>query len=134
MNKRESLWEENDMIICAHDYRLSRAYINEKCIWHEKPMMSTAVHGLKGSLQLNIPVTSDDYRDISELKSEKYDSNIVWNFPYIFEHTIQWATEVFKMCFKNISEMAEHVINDKSQFIEIESRRSKVSSHYLLKV
>ena len=134
VNKKESLWEESDIIICAHDYRLSRAYINEKCIWYEKPMMSTAVHGLKGALQLNIPVISDDYRDISELKPEKYETNIVWSFPYLFEHTIQWATEVFKMCFKKISEMTDHVINDKAHFLELEARKSKVSSHHLFKV
>lgn len=97
-------------------------------------MMSTAVHGLKGTLQLNIPHITDDYKDISELKPEKYESNIIWNFPYLFEHTIQWATEVFKMCFKKISEMAEALLTDKSQFIERESKKTKISSHHLLKV
>jgi len=134
VTEKESLWEGIDAIISALDYRLSKAYLNQKSVWYEKPMLSTAVHGLKGTLQLNIPFITEDFRDISELKPERFESNIVWSFPYLFEHVIQWATELFKLCFKKISQMAKEIIADKAGFIEAQSRKSKVSSHTLLKV
>ena len=134
ITENESLWEDKDVIICAQDYRLSKSYINQKSIWFEKPMMSNAVHGLKGTLQSIIPFFTDDYRDISELKPEKYESNIVWNFPYLFEHCVQWATQVFKMCFKKISEMARQILGDKAGFIEKEMKKTKISTNHLFRV
>jgi len=134
ITETDSFWEDKDVIICALDYRLSKSYINQKSIWYEKPMMSNAVHGLKGTLQSNIPFITDDYRDISELKPEKYESNIVWNFPYLFDHAIQWATEVFKMCFKKVSEMAREILVDKNSFIESEAKKTKISSNHLMRV
>jgi len=134
VTEKESLWEDIDVIISALDYRLSKAYLNQKSVWYEKPMLSTAVHGLKGTLQLNIPFITEDFRDISELKPEKFDTNLVWNFPYLFEHVIQWATEVFRLYFKKMSQMVKELITDKAGFFDSQVRKNKISSHLLLKL
>ena len=97
------IWETVDIIIGALDYRVSKNYLNSKAIWYEKPFLTTLVHGLNCSSEIVIPNLTEDYNDGGALSQQIYDKTLIWKFPHIAEHAIQWAREVFILYFQDLS-------------------------------
>ncbi len=114
----DQIWETIDAVICALDYRFSKNYVNNQSLWHEKPMICCAAHSLKCASQVTLPKVTEGYTENSILNSQKYDSNIIWNFPYTFEHTIAWATDVFQRFLTKTGEIMQSITNNKVQFVK----------------
>src|SRR4051812_23229681 len=82
ITNNDNLWENSDAIICALDYRLSKSYINNQSLWHEKPMLCCVAHSLKCASQTSLPRISEGYSENPILKPKKYESSTIWKFPY----------------------------------------------------
>ena len=99
----DAFWDTIDIIVGALDYRVSKNYLNSRAIRYEKPFLTALVHGLNCSSEIVIPHLTEDYNDKGVLNKQIYDNDLIWNFPYMAEHAIQWAREVFILYFQDFS-------------------------------
>jgi len=122
----DQIWEELDAVICALDYRFSKNFVNNQSLWYEKPMICCAAHSLKCASQITLPKVTEGYTESSILNPQKYDPNTIWNFPYTFEHTIAWATEVFQRFLTKSAEIIGQIAQDKGAYVkQLETKELK---------
>jgi ubiquitin-activating enzyme E1 len=137
MANNDKLWTSIDAVVCALDYRFSKNYVNNQSLWYEKPMICCTAHSLKCASQITLPKVTEGYTENSILNPQKHDLNTVRNFPYTFEHTITWATEIFQRFISKTAEMIEAIAQDRELFAkqqEVKELKEEISSQKVFRV
>ena len=62
----DSLWENQDLIINAVDNVKARQFIDNQCVWYEKPLFESGTLGTKCHSQIIIPHQTMSYNDITD--------------------------------------------------------------------
>jgi len=87
----DDFWNKIDVVVCAVDNVKARQYIDNQCVWYEKPLFESGTLGTKCHSQIVIPHLTQSYNDIIDPPEETIPLCTLKNFPYQIEHTIQWA-------------------------------------------
>ena len=95
----DKFWTNNDIIINAVDNIKARQYIDNQCVWYERPLFESGTLGTKCHSQIILPFKTMTYNDIRDPPEESFAACTVKSFPYLIEHTIQWAREYFEGIF-----------------------------------
>ena len=98
----DTFWDNLDLCVSAVDTFEGRIYLNNKCIFHCKPFFEGGTEGFICSTNSIIPFETEplpeDYGSEHQNKEET-PSCTVKNFPYKFQHAVQWARELFESIF-----------------------------------
>lgn len=87
----DQFWTKLDYVVCAVDNVKARQYIDNQCVWYERPLFESGTLGTKCHSQIVIPHFTQSYNDIIDPPEETIPLCTLKNFPYQIEHTIQWA-------------------------------------------
>lgn len=92
-------WDELDCVFGAVDNVHARQYTDSKCVLHKKNLFESGTLGTKCNSQMVIPFKTQSYNDSQDQKEESIPMCTLRNYPYLLDHTIEWARDYFQGLF-----------------------------------
>lgn len=78
-----------DGITNALDNVKARQYMDQRCVFYEKPLLESGTLGTKGNTQVIIPHLTESYASSQDPPEKETPSCTVKNFPNAIQHTIE---------------------------------------------
>ncbi|KAI0939237.1 hypothetical protein AcV5_000709 [Taiwanofungus camphoratus] len=88
-----------DGVTNALDNVKARQYMDQRCVFHLKPLLESGTLGTKGNTQVVIPHLTESYSSSQDPPEKETPSCTVKNFPNAIQHTIEWARTEFDNLF-----------------------------------
>jgi len=102
----EDFWLNQNFILNAVDNIEARNYIDKKCCFYSKPYIDTGTLGTIGSCFIFYPFKTQCFRDIPPIIEKQIPMCTLKDFPYKFEHCVEFAKSIFNDIFnENIKEL-----------------------------
>ena len=79
----------------------ARKYVDGLCVKNKKPLLEAGTMGTKCNVQVIIPFMTESYGSTRDPPEKSIPLCTIKNFPYLIEHTIQWARDIFEGLFTN---------------------------------
>ena len=95
----DDFWDSLDFATSAVDNIKARQFIDTRCVFYGKPLFESGTLGTKCNSQVIIPFQTQSYNDSQDPEEEGIPLCTLKNFPYLIEHTIQWARDLFEGVF-----------------------------------
>jgi len=95
----DDFWNNLDMVTNAVDNIKARQFVDSRCVFYGKPLFESGTLGTKCNSQIIIPHQTESYNDSQDPEEEGIPLCTLKNFPYLIEHTIQWARDLFEGMF-----------------------------------
>lgn len=97
----EAFWSKIDIVTNALDNVEARRYVDQRCIFFEKPLIESGTLGTKGNTQVIIPFMTESYSSSYDPPEKGIPVCTLRNFPSKIDHTIAWAKNLFEELFAN---------------------------------
>uniref|UniRef100_A0A8C7KP54 E1 ubiquitin-activating enzyme n=1 Tax=Oncorhynchus kisutch TaxID=8019 RepID=A0A8C7KP54_ONCKI len=78
----------------------ARMYMDRRCVYYRKPLLESGTLGTKGNVQVVIPFLTESYSSSQDPPEKSIPICTLKNFPNAIEHTLQWARDELRVCFK----------------------------------
>ncbi|KIP07009.1 hypothetical protein PHLGIDRAFT_71743 [Phlebiopsis gigantea 11061_1 CR5-6] len=88
-----------DGVTNALDNVKARLYMDQRCVFFEKPLLESGTLGTKGNTQVIIPHLTESYSSSQDPPEKETPSCTVKNFPNAIQHTIEWSRQEFDNLF-----------------------------------
>ncbi|KAG8852374.1 hypothetical protein FRB96_008720 [Tulasnella sp. 330] len=88
-----------DGVTNALDNVKARLYMDQRCVFYEKPLLESGTLGTKGNTQVIVPHLTESYASSQDPPEKETPSCTVKNFPNIIQHTIEWSRKRFDQLF-----------------------------------
>ncbi|EJD53721.1 ubiquitin activating enzyme [Auricularia subglabra TFB-10046 SS5] len=96
----------------ALDNREARLYMDQRCIFFQKPLVDSGTLGTKGNAQVIIPHLTESYGSSQDPPEQAAPSCTVRNFPHLIIHTIEWSRKYFENAFVKPLEAANSYLSE----------------------
>jgi ubiquitin-activating enzyme E1 len=100
----DQFYESLDFVCTALDNVEARLYIDQRCMFYNKPMLESGTLGTKGHTQVVVPHLTENYGATRDPPEKSIPVCTLKHFPNLIEHTLQWAREWFEEVFKQTAE------------------------------
>lgn len=115
----QSFFNTIDCVTNALDNVQARLYVDSLCVANNIPLLESGTLGTSGNVQCIIPKLTESYGSQQDPPEESIPLCTLKNFPYMPEHCIQWARELFETTFNcNIKNLIQFIKDEKS-FMQI---------------
>ncbi|CAF1494731.1 unnamed protein product, partial [Didymodactylos carnosus] len=93
-------------------------YVARRCIDYRKPLVDSGTLGTKASVQVVVPFLTESYSPKKDLPEQLIPMCTLKHFPYLIEHTIEWARDLFDGLFTNPIKLAKEYQKDPKLVVE----------------
>jgi len=114
----DKFWEKLDFIVNAVDNIKARLYVDQKCVWYEKPLLESGTLGTKANSQMVVPHKTKCYGDSQDPPEEGIPMCTLRNFPNLIEHCIEWGRESFNQIFVDRVQDTVNFIDNPDGFLK----------------
>ncbi|TGZ62433.1 hypothetical protein CRM22_007448 [Opisthorchis felineus] len=114
----DSFFESLDGVANALDNVEARTYMDRRCVYYRKSLLESGTLGTKGNVQVVIPYLTESYSSSQDPPEKSFPACTLKNFPYLIEHTLQWARDLFEGLFAQQSQSIASYIHEPAKFIE----------------
>jgi len=83
----------------ALDNVQARLYVDSQCVMYKVPLLESGTLGSKGNTQSIIPHMTENYGSTHDPQEKSVPICTLKNFPYMIEHCIQYARDLFEGLF-----------------------------------
>lgn len=98
----DAFFDGLDGVANALDNIEARMYMDQRCVFYQKPLLESGTLGTKGNTQVVIPFQTESYSSSQDPPEKSIPICTLKNFPNAIEHTLQWARDVFEGLFTQI--------------------------------
>jgi ubiquitin-activating enzyme E1 len=95
----KEFFSEVTCVMTALDNVQARSFVDQLCVENCKPLIDSGTLGTKGNVQTIIPHVTESYRSTQDPPEKSIPMCTLKNFPYLTDHTIQWARNLFEGIF-----------------------------------
>ncbi|RPD67265.1 ubiquitin activating enzyme [Lentinus tigrinus ALCF2SS1-7] len=88
-----------DGVTNALDNIKARLYMDQRCVFYQKPLLESGTLGTKGNTQVIVPHMTESYSSSQDPPEKETPICTVKNFPNQISHTIEWARQEFDNLF-----------------------------------
>ncbi|XP_049853303.1 ubiquitin-like modifier-activating enzyme 1 [Schistocerca gregaria] len=113
----DEFFSDTDAVIAALDSVTARIYLDQRCVFYQKPMLEAGTLGTKGHTQVVIPFLTESYSSSQDPPEKTIPMCTLKNFPYAIEHTLIWARDAFEGLFSQEPEQAARYLTE-SDFVQ----------------
>ena len=86
-------------MISALDNVAARLHVDRMCVLHRKPLLESGTAGTKANTQVVLPGLTASYGASTDPPDDDIPVCTVKAFPYVLEHCVQWARDLFEAQF-----------------------------------
>jgi len=90
-----TFWTGIDGVINALDNVKARLYVDQRCVFFEKPLLESGTLGTKCNVQVVLPHLTENYGASVDPPEKEAPQCTVHNFPHNIDHTLVWARSEF---------------------------------------
>ncbi|KAJ7774253.1 ubiquitin activating enzyme [Mycena maculata] len=91
----EEFFQSIDGVTNALDNVKARLYMDQRCVFYNKPLLESGTLGTKGNVQVVVPHVTESYASSQDPPEKETPSCTVKNFPNAIQHTIEWSRTNF---------------------------------------
>jgi ubiquitin-activating enzyme E1 len=121
----DDFWNGLDGVVTALDNVEARIYVDQRCVYYQKPMIDSGTLGTKGSTQVVVPFLTESYGSSRDAPEESIPICTLKNFPHKIEHTIQWARDHFEGLFKAGPSEVNNYLTQPSYLAELAKQQNQ---------
>lgn len=92
----DTFFSSLDIVFTALDNIEARLYVDQRCLFYQKPMFESGTLGTKGHTQVVLPFQTEHYGATRDPPEKSIPMCTLKFFPNQIEHTLQWAREWFE--------------------------------------
>lgn len=118
----DQFWDKLDCVFGAVDNIKARQYVDRKCVFHGKHLLESGTLGTKCNSQVIIPEKTECYSDSHDPEEKSIPMCTLRHFPYLLDHTIERARDVFHGFFNDASSDFARLIKCPSTYIDEEMK------------
>ncbi|KAK4706052.1 ubiquitin-activating enzyme E1, partial [Phenoliferia sp. Uapishka_3] len=127
----DAFFDGIDGVTNALDNVAARQYMDQRCVYYEKPLLESGTLGTKANVQVVLPHITESYSSSQDPPEKSHPSCTIKNFPNMIEHTIAWGKERFEEYFEKPAEVVNSYL---SQPNFIEAAKTSGETNQLLKI
>eukprot|EP00040_Diaphanoeca_grandis_P030633 m.181503 g.181503 ORF g.181503 m.181503 type:complete len:1254 (+) comp32069_c2_seq1:380-4141(+) len=115
----DQFWTEQDIVCNALDNMQARFYVDNRCVFFEKPLLESGTMGTSANVDVIVPHLTQSYADGGQAdEGGGVPMCTLRNFPHLIDHCIEWARAQFEDFFVTPAQTAEKFLNDPQAFIK----------------
>ncbi|XVE58985.1 hypothetical protein DITRI_Ditri05aG0007700 [Diplodiscus trichospermus] len=92
----DAFWENLTVVINALDNVNARLYVDQKCLYFQKPLLESGTLGAKCNTQMVIPHLTENYGASRDPPEKQAPMCTVHSFPHNIDHCLTWARSEFE--------------------------------------
>lgn len=127
----DAFFDGIDGVTNALDNVAARQYMDQRCVYYEKPLLESGTLGTKANVQVVLPHITESYSSSQDPPEKSHPSCTIKNFPNMIEHTIAWGKERFEEFFEKPAEVVNSYL---TQANFIEAAKTSGETAQLLKI
>ncbi|KAF9055006.1 ubiquitin activating enzyme [Hymenopellis radicata] len=108
----DSFFSEIDGVTNALDNVKARLYMDQRCVFYQKPLLESGTLGTKGNTQVVVPFLTESYASSQDPPEKETPSCTVKNFPNAIAHTIEWSRQQFDVLFVKPAQAANAYLSE----------------------
>lgn len=95
----EDFFSRLTAVLTALDNVDARLFVDFLCLQNSVPLIDSGTLGTKGNVQVVVPHLTETYGQSRDPPEKEIPMCTLKNFPYLIEHCIQWARDMFEGLF-----------------------------------
>nr|XP_016497569.1 PREDICTED: ubiquitin-activating enzyme E1 1-like [Nicotiana tabacum] len=108
----DTFWENLSVVINALDNVNARLYIDQRCLYFQKPLLESGTLGAKCNTQMVISHLTENYGASRDPPEKQAPMCTVHSFPHNIDHCLTWARSEFEgLLEKTPTEVNAYLIN-----------------------
>ncbi|GAB0495552.1 hypothetical protein MMPV_006854 [Pyropia vietnamensis] len=111
----DEFWDSLSGVCNALDNVPARLYVDQRCVYYNKPLLDSGTLGTKGNTQVVVPGLTESYGSSRDPPEQSIPICTLKNFPYQIEHTLQWARDWFEGSFRATPEDCNAYLGSRGQ-------------------
>ncbi|CCW69378.1 unnamed protein product [Phytomonas sp. Hart1] len=126
----EAFWQGLDVVVNALDNMEARLYVDQQCVNFHKVLVESGTMGTGGNVDIIVPGKTTSYADGGTAdQTGGIPMCTLRNFPYIYDHCIEWARAQLDDLFVSPINAARQIMEEPEAFIarikeEVEAAKS----------
>lgn len=92
----DSFWENLSVVVNALDNVNARLYVDQRCLYFQKPLLESGTLGAKCNTQMVIPHLTENYGASRDPPEKQAPMCTVHSFPHNIDHCLTWARSEFE--------------------------------------
>ncbi|KAF6146977.1 hypothetical protein GIB67_036696 [Kingdonia uniflora] len=92
----DTFWENLDVVVNALDNINARLYMDQRCVYFQKPLVESGTLGAKCNTQMVIPHLTENYGASRDPPEKQAPMCTVHSFPHNIDHCLTWARSEFE--------------------------------------
>lgn len=111
-----SYWDGLDGVINALDNVKARLYVDQRCVFFQKPLLESGTLGTKCNTQVVMPHLTENYGASVDPPEKEAPQCTVHNFPHNIDHTLVWARSEFVGNFETFPAETQKFLEKGAEF------------------
>ncbi|GAA0154784.1 ubiquitin-protein ligase [Lithospermum erythrorhizon] len=92
----DNFWENLTVVINALDNVHARLYVDQRCLYFQKPLLESGTLGAKCNTQMVVPHLTENYGASRDPPEKQAPMCTVHSFPHNIDHCLAWARSEFE--------------------------------------
>ncbi|CAO2824832.1 unnamed protein product [Amaranthus hypochondriacus] len=92
----DNFWENLTVVINALDNVNARLYVDQRCLYFQKPLLESGTLGAKCNTQMVVPHLTENYGASRDPPEKQAPMCTVHSFPHNIDHCLTWARSEFE--------------------------------------
>ncbi|KAI3886613.1 hypothetical protein MKX03_031134 [Papaver bracteatum] len=112
----DAFWENLDVVINALDNVNARMYMDQRCLYFQKPLLESGTLGAKCNTQMVIPHLTENYGASRDPPEKQAPMCTVHSFPHNIDHCLTWARSEFEGLLEKTPAEANAYLSNRSEY------------------
>ncbi|KAJ8749705.1 hypothetical protein K2173_012256 [Erythroxylum novogranatense] len=112
----DAFWENLNVVINALDNVNARLYVDQRCLYFQKPLLESGTLGAKCNTQMVIPHLTENYGASRDPPEKQAPMCTVHSFPHNIDHCLTWARSEFEGLLEKTPTEVNAYLSDPSEY------------------
>ncbi|XP_058077035.1 ubiquitin-activating enzyme E1 2-like isoform X2 [Magnolia sinica] len=112
----DAFWESLDVVVNALDNVNARIYMDQRCLYFQKPLLESGTLGAKCNTQMVIPHLTENYGASRDPPEKQAPMCTVHSFPHNIDHCLTWARSEFEGLLEKTPAEANTYLSNPSEY------------------
>ncbi|XP_076912433.1 ubiquitin-activating enzyme E1 1-like [Bidens hawaiensis] len=112
----DTFWENLSVVVNALDNVNARLYIDQRCLYFQKPLLESGTLGAKCNTQMVIPHLTENYGASRDPPEKQAPMCTVHSFPHNIDHCLTWARSEFEGLLEKTPAEANAYLSNPSEY------------------
>ncbi|XP_044473495.1 ubiquitin-activating enzyme E1 1-like [Mangifera indica] len=112
----DTFWENLNVVVNALDNVNARLYIDQRCLYFQKPLLESGTLGARCNTQMVIPHLTENYGASRDPPEKQAPMCTVHSFPHNIDHCLTWARSEFEGLLEKTPAEVNAYLNSPSEY------------------